>query len=238
MRNYTIFIALIFQGFTLTAQPQVGIRSGMYGFDEEVLFPNGTISWLGNELKPSIAGELFFAKNMDEGSWLWTGSISYQRFSCQAEIPYMYTYELQGRDIPVYTIGQRTEFDNVAGLSLGVGYELRSKTESQRFRMEFGGRLLGSFGRGMRIEIEGNSELDFEDISDEEFSERIISGCFFRPSYQFRIGGRNSPWVGVLFTEGNMLFRNKAVTNPVFTYGGGMGISVDLEGKRIGNGLI
>lgn len=238
MKSYSILFFLLTVNTVLFAQAQIGIRAGVFGFDEEVLFPNGTISWLENELKPSVSGELFFAKHFTKSNWLWTGSVSYQRFSCQTEIPYRYTYEFQGREIPVFTTGLRTEYYNAAGLSLGVGYELRSRRESQRLRLEFGGRLLGSVGSGMRIEIEENSELDYEEKSNEEFSERITSGCFFRPSYQFMIGGKNSPWVGVLFMEGNMLFRNKAVTNPVFTYGGGLGINFSLEGKKSGNGLI
>ncbi|AEV33649.1 hypothetical protein Oweho_2685 [Owenweeksia hongkongensis DSM 17368] len=238
MKNYLTLFFFLSTITILLSQPQVGIRAGVYGFNEEVLFPNGAISWLENELDPSVSGELFFAQHFTKSNWLWTGSVSYQRFSCEAEIPFMYTYESQGREIPVFTTGMRTEFDNVVGFSLGIGYEFRNRNESQSFKMEIGGRLLGSVQSGMRIEIEENPDLDFEDNSDREFSERIISGCFFRPSYQFRIGDKNSPWTAVLFMEGNMLWRNKApVTNPVFTYGGGLGISFALESKGR-NGLI
>ncbi len=238
MKNYLTLFFFLIANTVLLAQSQLGIRTGVYGFNEEVLFPNGAISWLENKLKPSVAGELFFSKSINQSNWLWAGSVLYQRFSCQAEIPFMYTYEFQGRETPVFTTGMRTEYDDVAGFSLGIGYEFRNRNESQSFKMAFGGRLLGSVNSGMRIEIEENPDLDFEDNSDREFSERIISGCFFRPSYQFRIGDKNSPWTAVLFMEGNMLWRNKApVTNPVFTYGGGLEISFALESKGR-NGLI
>ena len=231
MRKYLISLVLVLQCVVVIAQSQIGIRGGVYAFNEEVLFPKGLISWLENDLKPSFGQELFFAKSIGKGAWFWTGNISYQRFQCVAEIPFMYTYELLGKEVPVFATASRNEFVNTAGVGVGTGYHFANKTKSQRLRLEFGGRVLTSFKNGVKIDVEEETEVDYEYYHDDDFSERILLGCFFRPSYQVKIGDTKSPWEVILFFEGNVLWRNKAPsTNPIFTYGGGLGLSYSLKG--------
>lgn len=229
MRLLTTLILtfLIISSTSLKAQEkQLFFNVSAISQPEVFYFSSGSSGY--DEVKTPPATQVNFGiqSQIRNSSWIAEIQLSYLSIIASEKAQFR---DENNNPIPTASF-ERIHNTNEAGVKAGIGYSIQSRNEKHHGQFIIGASGYLPFLSYRHSEATGLYDEKVDTYTGQNFSEGILYGAYFKPTYQVKIGKTSSPWSLSIFAEANLIWRNLTnYLNPIFMAGGGLGVNYTLR---------
>ena len=229
-----LFLTLLIASCTFAQKTQLTFDVGAAYHPDNYFYDNLSNSGFSIrdswEVLPIFSAQLGARHFMPKCNWFYEGQIryGYTQFNIDMDgltfpnqIDDYYGFVKESNQEP----GKYRKQYHSAGLNLGAGYRWQ-KNDTKAIVLPIGFSTHTNFLR--RTVAITDDEKSSTTYTDNAFDSWLYYGFYSRPSFEFSLSNKPSPWTFALFAELNVLWNARENGSTKFIAGGGLGVRYSL----------
>ncbi|WP_041627557.1 hypothetical protein [Owenweeksia hongkongensis] len=184
------------------------------------------------DLLPIFTGQLGVRDFIGRSGWFYEGSMVYNYTQLHLSSKLTFPDQID----PYYGFVKETSTPKIEirehyhslGLSAGAGYRWQNRTQNKRFVLPLGFKTYNTFDRKQTTKTdEGKTSRKI--FQDAKFEDWLYYGIYTKPSFEFSLSKKRSPWNFALFADVSLLWNASSDLDPSLFIGGGLGVRYALK---------